>query len=110
MQPRKLRIHAHDDLPATKVPPKRGPRQRDVRPLPTLLNITMLADHLGVTPRYVRRLIAEERIPYLKLGRLVRFDPDEIAEWLESARKKAAAPRPGIAAKRGGRRSDGQAG
>jgi excisionase family DNA binding protein len=46
----------------------------------------MLADHLGVTPRYVRRLIAEERIPYLKLGRLIRFDPDEIAEWLESAR------------------------
>ena len=69
-----------------------------------------LADHLGVTPRHVRRLIAEPRIPYLKWGRLIRFDPDEIADWLDSTRKKAASPGPGIAAKPGTWRSDSEAG
>jgi excisionase family DNA binding protein len=111
MEPRKLRIHDHDDVPATRVPPKTGPRERDVRAsLPTLLDIAGLANHLGVTPRHVRRLIAERRIPYLKWGRLIRFDPDEIAAWLDATRKKAAAPSPETAAKRGGWRSDGQVG
>ncbi len=61
----------------------------------------MLAQHLGVTPRHVRRLIAERRIPYLKWGRLIRFDPDEIADWLDSARKKMAPPDPRRQAKPG---------
>ena len=111
MEPRKLRVHDHNDPLATRVPPEPGPLQDDVRAtLPTLLNITTLADHLGVTPRHVRRLIAERRIPYLKWGRLIRFDPDEIADWLDSARKKAASPGPGIAAKPGTWRSDTEAG
>lgn len=111
MEPRKLRVHDRDDLVATKLALQTGRRQQDVRPsLPTLLDITMLADHLGVTPRHVRRLIAERRIPYLKWGRLIRFDPDEIADWLDCARKRAAAPSPGIVTKPGARRNDGQTG
>jgi excisionase family DNA binding protein len=34
----------------------------------------------------VRRLVAEKRVPYLKVGKLVRFDPDEIKQWLVSRR------------------------
>ena len=45
------------------------------QPLPRLLSIDQLADHLGVTPRHVRRLIAERRVPFLRVGRFVRFDP-----------------------------------
>jgi excisionase family DNA binding protein len=56
-------------------------------PLPHLLTIDELAEHLGVTVRHVRRQIAERRLPYLKVGRLVRFDPDEIAGWLDHARQ-----------------------
>jgi excisionase family DNA binding protein len=41
------------------------------------LNIAEAADGLGVTPRFVRRLVAERRIPFLKVGRHVRFDPDD---------------------------------
>jgi hypothetical protein len=37
--------------------------------------------------RHVRRLVAERRIPYLKWGHLVRFDPVEIAAWLDAARQ-----------------------
>jgi len=54
--------------------------------LPHLLDITALAEHLGVTPRHVRRLVAERRVPFVRWGHLIRFDPAEIAGWLERAR------------------------
>ncbi len=54
--------------------------------LPHLLTIKELADHLGVTVCHVRRQVAERRVPYLKVGRLVRFDPDEIGRWLDGVR------------------------
>lgn len=55
-------------------------------PLPHLLTVEELAEHLGVTVRHVRRLIAEKRIPYVKWRRFVRFDPKEVAAWLDAAR------------------------
>jgi len=55
--------------------------------LPRLLTIREVADHLGVTERHVRRLVAERRIPFVKWGHLLRFDPDEIAPWLDRARR-----------------------
>lgn len=58
--------------------------------LPRLLDVPGLAAHLGVKERHIRRLIAERRIPYIKWGHLIRFDPDDIAAWLESNRKRAS--------------------
>lgn len=55
--------------------------------LPTLLDINQLAKHLGTSHRHIRRLIAEHRIPYVKVGRLIRFDPAEIATWLDRTRQ-----------------------
>ena len=57
--------------------------------LPKLLDITELAEHLGTSQRHLRRLIAERRIPYVKVGRLIRFDPDEITQWLDRGRRPA---------------------
>ena len=54
--------------------------------LPRLLSIGQLAERLGTTPRHVRRLVAERRVPFVKVGRLVRFDPDDIAAWLDGRR------------------------
>ena len=54
--------------------------------LPQLLTIDQLAERLGVSTRHVRRLVAERRVPYLKVGKFVRFDPSEIAEWLDWTR------------------------
>jgi excisionase family DNA binding protein len=51
-----------------------------------LLDISGLAEHLGVNVRHIRRLVAERRIPFIKWGHLIRFDPSEIATWLEHAR------------------------
>lgn len=58
----------------------------ETRPQQTLIDLPMTADRLGVNVRYVRRLVAERRIPYIKLGHLLRFDPDEVDAWLDRAR------------------------
>jgi excisionase family DNA binding protein len=63
--------------------------------LPRLLDITALAAHLGVNARHIRRLVAERRIPYIKWGHLIRFDPDEIAAWIDDNRRRPGAPRLG---------------
>ncbi len=39
----------------------------------------------GVAERHVRRLVAERRIPFVKWGHLLRFDPGEIAARLDRA-------------------------
>lgn len=57
------------------------------------MSIDEVAGHLGVTVRHVRRLVAERRIPYLKWGHLLRFDPEELSDWLESQRVEAWSPR-----------------
>lgn len=52
----------------------------------TLLDIGAVAERLCVTERHVRRLVAERRIPYVKVGRFVRFDAADIADWINAAR------------------------
>jgi excisionase family DNA binding protein len=55
---------------------------------PRLLDITTLAEYLGVNARHVRRLVAERRIPYIKWGHLIRFDPAEIEQWVDAYRHR----------------------
>jgi excisionase family DNA binding protein len=45
-----------------------------------------LAEMLGVTRRHVRRLVDERRVPFLRVGRFIRFDPAEVAAWLDRNR------------------------
>ena len=56
-----------------------------------LLDIESVARRLGVTERFVRRLVAERRIPYYKVGHFVRFDPSEVEAWLYDQRKDPSA-------------------
>jgi excisionase family DNA binding protein len=51
-----------------------------------LMDIHTVAEVLCVAPRHIRRLVAERRIPYLKVGRFVRFDPGELDVWLDAQR------------------------
>jgi excisionase family DNA binding protein len=51
-----------------------------------LIDIATVAAQLEVKVRYVRRLVSERRIPYIKLGRLLRFDPTEVEHWLDRSR------------------------
>jgi excisionase family DNA binding protein len=59
----------------------------------SLLDVVGLATRLGVTVRFVRRLVDERRIPYVKVGRLVRFDPTAVERWIDEARVELAPPR-----------------
>ena len=52
-----------------------------------LVDIEGVAGMLGVGVRHVRRLVADRRIPYLKWGHLLRFDPSEIDTWLDTVRR-----------------------
>jgi excisionase family DNA binding protein len=61
--------------------------------LPHLLSIADLAEHLGVDIRHVRRLVSERRIPFIKWGHLLRFDPAEIDAWINEWRHHPGAPR-----------------
>jgi excisionase family DNA binding protein len=51
-----------------------------------LIDSEALASWLGVEIVFVRRLVAERRIPFLKIGKFVRFDPDEVAMWIDDQR------------------------
>jgi excisionase family DNA binding protein len=62
----------------------------NVERLPHLLDVAGVAEVLGVTVRHVRRLVADRRIPYLKWGHYIRFDPDDIHRWLDESRVDAA--------------------
>jgi excisionase family DNA binding protein len=57
--------------------------------LDTLLSIEQAAERLGTSKRFVRRLIAERRIAYTKLGRHVRIDPDDLDAFITAGRVEA---------------------
>jgi excisionase family DNA binding protein len=63
------------------------------RPLERLLPIAEVAEVLGVDVRHVRRLVHERRIPFIKWGHLLRFDPAEICDWIDENRRLPAEPR-----------------
>ncbi len=56
-----------------------------------LMDINSVAARLGVSVRHIRRLVNERRIPYIKWGHLLRFDPIEIDQWLDGARRPPSA-------------------
>lgn len=48
-----------------------------------LISSKELSDYLGVPLNTIRSWVWMKRIPYLKLGRLVRFDVNAIDLWLK---------------------------
>ena len=57
---------------------------------PQLIDISELAQRLATSQRHVRRLVDERRVPYLKIGHYVRFDPADIEAWLDQHRVSMA--------------------
>ena len=57
-----------------------------------LWTLEMLAEHLGVSKKWVyhrTQLNAQGRIPHLKMGKLLRFDPDseDFKNWIQTHRQ-----------------------
>jgi excisionase family DNA binding protein len=59
-----------------------------------LLDVAAAADLLGTPTRFVRRLIAERRIRFYKLGRYVRLDRTDVEAFIAASRVEAALVRP----------------
>ena len=51
-----------------------------------LLTVEEAACRLGTSLRFVRRLIAERRIAYVKVGRHVRLDPGDVEAFIFASR------------------------
>jgi excisionase family DNA binding protein len=60
--------------------------------MPTLLDSSEVAGMLGITERHVRRLVLERRIPFVKVGKFVRFDPRDIEQWVRAAKVPTVTP------------------
>jgi excisionase family DNA binding protein len=63
----------------TARPPARG----------RLLDVKAVAEELNTSIRHIRRLVHERRIPVVRVGRLIRFDRDDIEAWLDEHRTSA---------------------
>ena len=51
-----------------------------------LLSVDQAADRLGTSPRFIRRLIAERRIAFAKLGKHVRIDSADLDAFVAAGR------------------------
>jgi excisionase family DNA binding protein len=58
-----------------------------------LLTIKQTAERLQIKRSTLYSWAAQGTIPHLKLGRLLRFDPDEIDAWLQQHRREGVPER-----------------
>ena len=72
--------------------------RRQGRPseLETMLTVEQAAECLGTSERFVRRLIAERRIAYVKLGRHVRIAAHDLEAFIVAGRVEGGAARKAV--------------
>lgn len=58
-----------------------------------LLTVELAAERLGTSPRFIRRLIAERRIRFTRLGRHVRIAVSDLDEFIAAGRVEAVGRR-----------------
>lgn len=51
-----------------------------------LMTVEQAAAYLGTGERFVRRLITQRRIPFVKLGRHVRLERSALDEFIDAGR------------------------
>ena len=86
-QESRLDVHSTDLNAATGLvgPPTHGRGAHSGCPL-SLLTLDELAAHLRLSQRTIRRLVAARRLPCIRFGRQLRFDPADVFRFV-SARK-----------------------
>jgi excisionase family DNA binding protein len=63
-----------------------SPTRTQFGALPALVDIQAVSCSLGISMRQVRRFVAEGQIPFVRVGHLIRFDPDKLNEWIDARR------------------------
>ncbi len=53
-----------------------------------LISIPQASSYLGISKKMVEKLMYRGEIPYYKVGKLVRFRPEEIDFWLSKQRSQ----------------------
>jgi excisionase family DNA binding protein len=49
-----------------------------------LIDLQEAAKRLGTSERHLRRMVFERRIPFVKVGAKLRFDPAEVADFIDA--------------------------
>jgi excisionase family DNA binding protein len=57
--------------------------------LPRLVTAAVIAAAIGCTAKHVYDLAKRSQVPHYRIGSSVRFNPQEIAEWLETMKVAA---------------------
>lgn len=60
--------------------------RKNEMPTGRLLTVDAAADRLSTSPRFIRRLIAERRIEFVKIGRYVRIGESALQDFIEAGR------------------------
>ena len=53
-----------------------------------LLTVEQAADRLGTSVRFIRRLRAERRITFIKLGKHIRIDSRDLDAYVQAGRQE----------------------
>jgi excisionase family DNA binding protein len=69
-------------VPATRRPVLPGPRVAGH----DLLTVAQAAERLGTPERFIRRLVAQRRIRFYKVGRYIRFDVTDLDAFIDTGR------------------------
>ena len=80
-----------------------GIDQKNRRPL---VDVSAAAAYMGVSPRFMRRLVAERRITFVKLGRHLRFELGDLDSFIIAGRVEAIAQFAHVASRTHRARSD----
>jgi excisionase family DNA binding protein len=72
--------HPPAALAATPAPINSGA----VPSITPLLTLDQVARFLQLNERTIRRMVAARRLPCLRLGRQLRFDPQALSRWLQA--------------------------
>ena len=57
-----------------------------------LLNVHQAAAYTGLSPHTVYAMVSQRRIPFVKVGRLVKFDVELLDKWIK---QNTVMPMPG---------------
>lgn len=67
---------------------QREPGTPAASPLPALLTMEQVAARLGTSVRFVRRLRAERRLAFVKIGKHLRVDLADLESFIDAHRER----------------------
>lgn len=69
-------------MPVLQMPEPPRDLASEIERLPGLLTASELAPRIGISKTTIYDMVTRKRIPYLRIGMMIRFDPHAIAAWL----------------------------